>query len=210
MKCEEIKEILNGYVDGEAGGDEGRLVEEHLAACPGCRDLARRLRIVGAGIEKTEGAVPSDFRETLFARMEREGLLPRRRSLFVYSIRWAAVPLAAAAALALFLLTPHESDKTGPVPSAERPTARGDQAPRGPDGAEPSRVARQAPEAPKPAAGKGAGGTAVADSRAGGDLTAEERDIVAYLEVLEDPGALDEPSEIDELQIVDPAGRKKG
>src|SRR5512141_274096 len=100
MKCGEIKEILSGYVDGESRGDEGRLVEEHLAACAGCRDLARRMRIVGAGVEKAEGAVPPDFRETLFARMEREGLLSRRRSLFVYSIRWAAVPMAAAAVLA--------------------------------------------------------------------------------------------------------------
>ncbi len=201
MKCEEINEILSGYVDGEARGDEGRLVEEHLAACAGCRDLARRMRIVGAGIEKTEGMVPPDFRETLFARMEREGLLSRRRSLFVYSIRWAAVPVAAAAVLALFLLVPRESGIKGPVPSAQAPLSTGGQAPR---------VAQRAPEAGTPAAGTGTGGKAAADSRAVADLTPEEREIVAYLEVLEDPASLDEPSEIDELEIVEPAGRSRG
>ncbi len=201
MKCGEIKEILGGYVDGEARGDEGRLVEEHLAACAGCRDLARRMRIVGAGIEKAKGVVPPDFRETLFTRMEREGLLSRRRSLFVYSIRWAAVPVAAAAVLALFLLTSRESGIKGPVPSAQPPLATDGQAPR---------VAQRAPEAPMPAAGTGTGGKAAADSRAGVDLTPEEREIVAHLEVLEDPAALDEPSEIDELEIVEPAGRRKG
>lgn len=201
MKCEEIREILSGYVDGEARGDEGRLVEEHLAACAGCRDLARRMRIVGAGIEKTEGVVPPDFRETLFARMEREGLLSRRRSLFVYSFRWAAVPVAAAAVLALFFLTSRDSGIKGPVPSAQPQTATEGQAPR---------VAQRAPEARMPATGTGTGGNGAPDSRAATDLTPEDREIVAYLEVLEDPAALDEPSEIDELDIVEPAGRSKG
>ena len=44
----------------------------------------------------------------LFARLEKEDLLSKRRSIFVYSLRWAAVPLAAAAALALFLLPSRE------------------------------------------------------------------------------------------------------
>ena len=72
------------------------------------------------------------------------------------------------------------------------------------------RVAQRAPEARMPATGSGTGGRAAADSRAVADLTPEEREIVAYLEVLEDPAALDEPSEIDELEIVEPAGRSKG
>lgn len=207
MKCEEIKEILSGYVDGEARGDEGRRVEEHLAACAACRDLVRRMRIVGAGIERIEGAVPPDFRETLFARMEREGLLSRRRSLFVYSIRWAAVPVAAAAGLALFLLTSREPGVKGPVPSAHPPTATDA---RVQPAQESPQVARRAPEARMPAAGTGAGGKTETDSRGGAELTPEEREIVAYLEVLEDPASLDEPSDVDELEIVEPAGRRKG
>lgn len=227
MKCEEITEILSGYVDGEARGDEGRLAEEHLAACARCRDLARRMRLVGAGIERTEGAVPPDFRETLFSRMEREGLLSRRRSLFVYSVRWAAVPVAAAAVLALFVLTSRETGREGPPSSAGTPQAVGQRAPmareaqqrppaadgqvqRAQDAPELPRVAQPAPEARMPAARAGKGAEAVADSRAGRDLTPEERDIVAHLDILEDPSALDEPAEIDDLEIVEPAVRSKG
>ena len=207
MKCEEIKEILSGYVDGEARGDEARLVEEHLAACAGCRDLARRMRLVGAVMEKAEGAVPPDFRETLFARMEREGLLSRRRSLFAYSIRWAAIPAAAAAVLALFLLTSRESAIKVPVPSAQGPTAMEG---RSRDAQERPRVAQRAPEERMPAAVGAKSENAIVDSRAGAELTPVEREIVANLDAFEDPAALDEPSEIDELEIVEPAVRTKG
>ena len=95
MKCDEIKEILSGYVDGEARGDEARLAEEHLAACPACRDLVRRMKVVGAGVGRTEAAVPPGFRDAVFDRMEREGLLPRRRGVFAFPIRWVAIPVAA-------------------------------------------------------------------------------------------------------------------
>ncbi len=219
MTCEEIKEILSSYVDGEAGGDEGLLVERHLAACAGCRDVARRMRMVGAGIEKTEGAVPPGFRETLFARMEREGLLRRRRSLFAYSVRWAAIPAAAAAVLALFLLTSREAGKVGPtVPAGPRQAMTEGQpsAPQAPKAAIPPEgqaprgqegriVAERTPEPSAPAVGK-----AVADSRVGADLTPEDRDVVANLDVLEDSAAFDQPSGIDELDIVEPAGGRKG
>lgn len=207
MECNEIIEILNIYVDGEARGDERRAAEEHLAACDACRDLVRRMRVVGVGVEKVEGVVPRDFRETVFARMEREGLLPRRRSLFAYSIRWAAVPLAAAAALALFVLTSRDAGIKRPAPSVQRQTASEVGAPGARD-AERKGVAGRSAEAPMP--GAGAGGTAVADARAGADLTPEERDIVAHLDVLEDPAVLDEPTDIDDLEIVEPNGGKRG
>ncbi len=211
MKCEEIKEMLSSYVDGEARGDEGVLVERHLAACAGCRDLARRMRLVGAGVEKTEGVVPPGFRDALFARMEREDLLPRRRSLFAYSIRWAAIPAAAAAVLALFLLTSREAGRVGPsVPGAPRQAVTEGQpsAPRAQGG---PIVAEGTPEPSAPAVGRAtAGGEAVADSRIGADLTPEEREIVAHLDMLEDSAAFDRPAGIDELEIVEPVGGEKG
>lgn len=225
MKCDEIREILSGYVDGEARSDEGRLAEEHLAACAGCRDLVRRMRLVGAGIARTEAAVPPGFRETVFGRMEREDLLPRRRGLIAFPFRWVAIPLAAAAALALFVLMPREAGKVGPAVSTtpptamrdrepqardtrERPAAGTDEAARAQTPQEDQRVARRASEPGTPAGG--AGGTPVAAARVGTDLTPEERDIVAHLEVLEDPAAFEEPSDIDELEIVEPAARSKG
>ncbi len=225
MKCDEMKEILSGYVDGEAAGDERRLVDEHLAVCAGCWDLARRMRIVGAGVAKSGAAVPPGFRETVFGRMEREGLLPARRRLLAFPARWAAISLAAAAAVAVFVLMPREAGKVGPAVSTRPPTAANERAPQAPGtregpaaaadeasrarGAQESpQVARRSSEAATPRGE--AAGKSVADARAGADLTPEERDIVAHLEVLEDPAALDEPSEVDELDVVEPAARSKG
>ncbi|MGE5189911.1 MAG: anti-sigma factor family protein [Gemmatimonadota bacterium] len=207
MRCGEIGEKLSCYVDGELRGDEARALEEHLAACGACRRLAGRMRILDAGIGRTEALVPSDFRETVFARLEREELLPRRRSLFAYAVRWAAVPLAAAAALALFVIASRDAGVKGPAPAAKAPSAAEARAPRAGSAPEP-RVARQAPETSTRAAGTGVAATAVA--RAGADLTPEERDIVAHLDVLEDPAAFDEPSDIDDLEIVEPGGGGKG
>ncbi len=190
-----------------------------------CRDLVRRMRIVGAGVGRTGAAVPSGFRETVFDRMEREGLLPRRSRLFAFPVRWVAIPVAAAAVLALFVLMPREAGKVGPVVSMKPPTAANERAPQAPGaperlarpageagpvkGAEEGpRVARQAPEAVSPPGGAAA--TAAGGASATAALTPEDRDIVAHLEVLEDSAAFEEPSEVDELEIVEPAVRSKG
>ncbi|MDH3238080.1 MAG: zf-HC2 domain-containing protein [Deltaproteobacteria bacterium] len=169
MECREIREIISAYVDGEALPEEARRVEEHLGGCAECRTAEKRMRVLGVSVTRTEGAVPPDFRENLFARLEKEDLLPKRRSIFVYSLRWAAVPLAAAAALALFLLSSRE-----PVrdlsPTALRP-----------------------PQV----------------SATGEQLSPEDREIVANLEVLEDPDLFDEP-EIEEMEIFIPSSQQRG
>jgi anti-sigma factor RsiW len=169
MECRQIREIISAYVDGEASPEEARQAEEHFGRCPECRVAENRMRALGVAVVRTEGAVPSDFRETLFARMEREDLLSKRRSIFVFSLRWAAVPLAAAAALALFVLSSRD------VPRDLSPTAM-----RPP----------------------GLAGTA-------GELSPEDREIVAYLEILEDSDMLDETG-IEEMEIFAPPPEQRG
>jgi len=185
MECRDWKERISAYIDGEAPPPEARNVEEHLAACPGCRALEREMRAVGIGLARSEGTVPPDFRERLFARLEAEDLLPRRRSLFAYSLRWAAIPLAAAAALALFLHTPTDKGKDGITSPPSLP-----------------RVVQRAPEAPP---GQAAGTASRAE-----ELSADEREIVAHLDILEDPAAFDEPGEVDEMEIFVTSGRRRG
>jgi len=169
MECREIREIISAYVDGEALPEEARRVEEHLGECAGCRAAEKRMRALGVAVARTEGTVPPDFREKLFARLEKEDLLPKRRSLFVYSVRWAAVPLAAAVALALFLLSSRE-----PVrdlsPTALRP-----------------------PQV----------------SGTGEQLSPEDREIVANLDILEDPYLFNEP-EFEEMEIFIPSSQQRG
>ncbi len=169
MECRQIREIISAYVDGEALPEEARRVEEHIGECAECRTAEKRMRALGVAVARTEGAVPPDFRENLFARLETEELLPKRRSIFVYSLRWVAVPLAAAAALALFVLSSRE-----PVrdlsPTAMRP-----------------------PQV----------------SSTGEPLSPEDREIVANLEILEDPDLFNEP-EIEEMEIFIPSSQQQG
>ena len=169
MECREIREIISAYVDGEALPEEARRVEEHIGGCAECQAAEKRMRVLGVAVTRTEGAVPPDFRENLFARLEKEDLLPKRRSIFVYSLRWAAVPLAAAAALALFVFSSREPARDL-SPTAFRP-----------------------PQV----------------SSTGEQLSPEDREIVANLEVLEDPDLFDEP-EIEEMEIFVPSSQQRG
>lgn len=221
MECSDFREIISACVDGEASESEVRAVEDHLAACPRCRSLAGKMRALGAGVGRIEGSVPPDFRDTLFARLEREDLLPRRRSLFVFSLRWTAIPLAAAAALALFLLTARDAGKGPAEPKGALPqvaqklpgggeTAPADSGARPGAGTDSPVLRRPAGSPPEPQ--MPAGPSRLAASTGGGvpDLSAEEREIVAYLEVLEDPSALDEPGEVDEMELLEPSGKRRG
>jgi anti-sigma factor RsiW len=186
MECRDLREHISALIDGEVPPAEARRTFEHLEGCAECRDLERKMRVVGIGVARTAGVAPADFREKLYARMEAEDLLPRRRSLFVFSLRWAAVPLAAAAALALFQLVSPEKGKDAVSPLERLP-----------------HVARRAPvtEAPAPAAPV---------ARIEKELSPEEREIIAYLDVLEDPSILDAPGDVDEMEIFTPSVRSRG
>jgi hypothetical protein len=206
MECNELKEWISATIDGEALPEEARRVEEHLAACAGCRALERRMRAVGAGVGRVEGAVPAGFRDALFARMEAENLIPRRRSLFVFSLRWAAVPLGAAAALALFLFLSNGKGKDAVMPPG--PIPRVAQTP-------PASPVRGGPveEASKrlPAvAGRERTETVASAGDVQEPLSPEDREIIANLDLLEDPSALDSSGEVDEMDIFVPSGRRQG
>jgi anti-sigma factor RsiW len=171
MECREIQEMIGAYVDSEVRPEEARRVEEHLGECGECRAAVKRMRALDVAVARAEGDVPHGFREDLFARMEKEDLLPKRRSIFFFSLRWSVVPLAAAAVLALYVLSFRE-------------------APRGPsiDAVRPPPVAV-----------------------VGEELSPEDREIVANLEVLEDFDLFNETeSEIEEMEIFVPSGRKQG
>jgi hypothetical protein len=44
MTCERIEKLLSAYLEGELGAVERAEVEAHLAACPGCAELAGLMR----------------------------------------------------------------------------------------------------------------------------------------------------------------------
>jgi anti-sigma factor RsiW len=184
MECRDWRERISAAVDGEAPLEETRRIEGHLEECAECRALERRMRAVGIGVASTEGIVPPGFREKLFARMEAEDLLPRRRSLFVFSLRWAVVPVAAAAAFALFMLTSADKGKDAVSPAI--------------------------PPGPQTLVAPGRQTTPSAAQTAGEHLTPEEREIIAHLDILEDPSDLDPSEDVDEMEMFAPPGKRHG
>lgn len=201
MSCRERREIISAYVDGEIPPEEARLLEEHLAGCAGCRDLVRRMRTLDEGLALSGGDVPPGFRERVFARLDREGLLPRPRILPASWLRWAPVPLAAAAAAVLLVLAVREGP-IGPAPSAP-PAARS--VSRAPESAAPTTPAR-GPGARAAAPGHGSETTA----RNGRELSAEDREIVANLEILEDPALIEGAGEESDWELLEPGDRERG
>ncbi|MDO8737953.1 anti-sigma factor [Candidatus Deferrimicrobium sp.] len=166
MGCRDIRETISACVDGEASPGEAASVREHLASCERCRVLERQMRAVGAGVRQVRGSVPDRFREAVFARLGAEGALPPRKKVFPTAWRWAAVPLAAAAALGFFLLTPGDGIREHATP----PTTA-------------ARMASPVSSAP---------------------LTTEDREMIALLDLLEDPAAFDPTGDAEEMELLAP------
>ena len=173
MDCRDIRESISACVDGEASPGETASVREHLASCERCRVLERQMRAVGAGVRQVRRPVPDRFREEVFARLESEGVLPKRKKVFPAAWRWAAVPLAAAAGLGLFLLTSREAVR-GPAPP----------------GPATARVGTSAP-APSPQGN-------------GEAISAEDREMLALLDILEDPVDLDANDDAEGMDLLAP------
>ena len=174
MGCRDIRESISACVDGEASPGEAASVREHLASCERCRVLERQMRAVGAGVRQVLGSVPNRFREEVFARLESEGALPKRKKVFPAAWRWAAVPLAAAAGLGLFLLTSREEVR-GPAPP----------------GPATARVETSAPHAPSPPGNPET-------------FSAEDREMLALLDILEDPAAFDANDDAEGMELLAP------
>ncbi len=193
MNCNESLQIASARIDGQVTLGEVRALDAHLASCEACRGADRAMRTVNAGFIAA-GAGPSvrsGFKSALFDRLDAEALLPPRKGrLLSFPVwRWAAVPLAAAAGLALFMLVGREAGEM-------RPTGQ--------------QVARQ--DVPVEtiisvtsplthgAAGENGVRGAAAVARGASVLSPEEAEIVANLDLLEHPAAPeDAPADLDEM-----------
>ena len=187
MDCRDIRETISTWVDGEASPGEAAAVLEHLASCERCRVLERQMRAVGAGVRQVRGPVPDGFREAVLARLDAEGALPKRKKVFPTAWRWAGVPLAAAAGLGLFLLTSREAVRT-PVPQAPV-TSRIETTVAIPSVPGPAVRPAVPPESSQ--------GTTDA-------LSIEDRKMIALLDILEDPAALDADDDAEGMDLLAP------
>jgi hypothetical protein len=207
MNCNDYRQIASARLDGHCTPDEARLLDAHLAGCDGCRKAESAMRAVGSAVSPGPVAVPPGFRSALFERLESEALLPPKKGrLIAFPFwRWAAVPLAAAAGLAFFLLVGRDAVEIRPDGRAAAPQLARQAAPAvSPSDAGPS----PRPAESAPAAGE-TGGVASAPSPGSGPaLSPEDAEIVAHLDLLENPEFLDEPpAGLDDLLMPAPKGR---
>ncbi len=111
MNCDKIEELLNAYVDQQAGPGEQAQVALHLAECPACLRQARWLSAAKAAIAAVPFPdCPPDLGRGILARMRDQSAsaLPwyRRGAVF-----WKGAAFAAAAgvlAVTRLALTPSE------------------------------------------------------------------------------------------------------
>ncbi len=187
MVCRDIRETISAFVDGEAAPVEAAAVREHLASCERCRILERQMRSVGAGVRQVRGPVPDRFRETVMARLESEGAFRERKNAFPVAWRWAAVTLAAAAGLGLFLLTSREAARVPVSP-----------------GSDTARLEEPAPASAVPVPPAGRAVLPASPRERPAALSAEDREMLALLDILEDPAAFESNVDAEGVDLLAP------
>lgn len=146
MNCSRWERQLALLVEGDLGEREARQVEEHLAACPACREFLEELRQSQAALrelggEEVDGVALAAVRQRVLAEVE------SRKPAWVFGLRWwHAVPVGVAAALMAVVLWLR-------VPEVEPPPAMAVWAPPAPElvRSAPPPAVRKVPEI-KPAA----------------------------------------------------------
>ncbi|MFH1732635.1 MAG: zf-HC2 domain-containing protein, partial [Planctomycetota bacterium] len=108
MKCEEIKELLSEYVDGELPAADAASVGQHLAGCDACRAEFEALRQTAALVRSLPRADAPEGLTRAVTESVGKQMVGRRRAAV---LRWTGVGgwLAAAAALIIVIrLVPWE------------------------------------------------------------------------------------------------------
>lgn len=99
MNCEQIKDSLQGLIDGTLGKGETLEVKRHLKSCPSCRGEYRMLRDISFSLSRLPVYEPGpDFNRSVFRRLGLE-YRPYRQPA------WIRLAMAAGTSLVLFWLT---------------------------------------------------------------------------------------------------------
>lgn len=205
MNCNDYRQIASARLDGHCTPEEARLLDAHMVGCEGCRTADLAMRAVSSAVSPESVGVSSGFKSALFERLDAEALLPPRKGRLMAfpSWRWAAVPLAAAAGLAFFLIVGRDAGEMRPDsrPSTHRVAQQ----------AVPTPAADALPPLPAKtvvAPGVSAPVAAPPVSSAGHALSPEDAEIVAHLDMLENPELFDESAAgLDDLLMPAPKGR---
>jgi hypothetical protein len=113
MNCEQVREVLDAFVNGRKSGEESRAVRLHLASCAACASSlspSERIEILPALDDEIEPS--EDYAARFHAKLQNQkmGMLPvyakekRRASPFWLSAWGRPWQLAALGALAMLLV----------------------------------------------------------------------------------------------------------
>lgn len=79
MKCEEVYQWLQAYLDTEVTAEEERMVEKHIRGCPACRRRLVELAQTINQLERSEELTPrQDFTRKLWERLQQERTIQKR------------------------------------------------------------------------------------------------------------------------------------
>ena len=101
MNCEELRDLLHGYVDGELDLVRNLEIEQHLEQCPSCPEAVSRFQALRAALSD-----PSLYRRPAVDLRERvlSSLPPARKSRAISSkMAWRPLAIAASLFLAVVL-----------------------------------------------------------------------------------------------------------
>jgi|GEM_PF-3006290 len=99
MNCDDIKTMLDDYVEGQLDKAQASAVKAHLAGCQPCRSEAEGLERVTSFISQARPVrVPADAVTNVIAQMRRIEAHKRREEVFARHLAWG---LAAALLLVL-------------------------------------------------------------------------------------------------------------
>jgi len=110
MDCSEIRNLLSEYLDDALDAKAKALTDEHLLACPACREELDSLKTLVKGIGAIESVkAPADFLDQLHIRIERRPKMSAIWKWFFFPLR-VKIPLqlagAAVTALIIFSILP--------------------------------------------------------------------------------------------------------
>jgi anti-sigma factor RsiW len=117
MNCGHMQENLIVYLDGKAAPAARRQVEEHLAACPACRERAEQFSALWRALDEVPGLSPSPSFDA--AVRQRVAAEPHRASW--WSWLTPSPRLAVAATVLVVFSVWLSSQRPGPQPPMTSP-----------------------------------------------------------------------------------------
>ena len=73
MRCEEARQWLGAWRDGELASTDGQAIADHVAQCPACAEEERTLRRLGVALLGLRATAPERLRQRLNAAIEGDG-----------------------------------------------------------------------------------------------------------------------------------------